>query len=72
MTADKKQNQRKKFAELIRRGHWSERDLAGLANQNLLRVLEGAEETARKMRKEGKKPSMAVYDKRTDLGERLD
>lgn len=55
------------FAELIRRGGWSERDLAGLANQNILRVLEGAEATAKKMRKEGKRPSMAVYDKRTDL-----
>ncbi len=38
-----------------------------MANQNILRVLEGAEETAKKMRKEGKRPSMAVYEKRTDL-----
>jgi hypothetical protein len=31
-------------------------------------VLEGAERVAFDMKKEGKQPSMAVYDKRTDLG----
>jgi membrane dipeptidase len=36
------------FAELIRRG-WSERDLARLAGGNLLRALEGAEATARRL-----------------------
>jgi membrane dipeptidase len=36
------------FAELIRRG-WSERDLERLAGGNLLRVLEGAEATARRL-----------------------
>ncbi|KAG7544296.1 hypothetical protein FFLO_03335 [Filobasidium floriforme] len=56
------------FAELIRRGGWSQKDLAGLAGENLLRVLEGAERVAFDMKKEGKQPSMAVYDKRTDLG----
>jgi len=53
---------------LIRRGGWSQRDLAGLAGENLLRVLEGAEKVAYDMKKEGKKPSMMVYDKRNDLG----
>jgi hypothetical protein len=33
-----------------------------------LRVLEGAEKVAYDMKKEGKKASMMVYDKRTDLG----
>ena len=56
------------FAELIRRGGWSQKDVAGLAGENLLRVLEGAERVAFDMKKEGKQPSMAVYDKRTDLG----
>lgn len=36
------------FAELIRRG-WSEQDLAALAGGNLLRVLEAAETTARRL-----------------------
>jgi membrane dipeptidase len=52
---------------LIRR-KWSQRDLAGLAGENLLRVLEGAERVTYDMKKEGKKPSMAVYEKREDLG----
>jgi hypothetical protein len=55
------------FAELIKRGGWSQRDLAGLAGENVLRVLEGAEKTAAKMKKEGAGPSMAIYDKRTDI-----
>lgn len=54
------------FAELIRRG-WSQKELSGLAGENLLRVLEGAEKTAADMKKQGKKPSMAIYNKRTDL-----
>ena len=36
------------FAELIRRG-WSDRDLRKLAQGNLLRVLRGAEATARRL-----------------------
>ncbi len=36
------------FAELIRRG-WSDQDLAKLANGNLLRVMRGAEATARRL-----------------------
>lgn len=55
------------FAELIRRG-WTQHELAGVAGDNLLRVMKGMEDVARKLQKEGKGPSMAVYDKRTDLG----
>lgn len=55
------------FAELIRRGGWSQRDLAGLAGENVLRVLEGAEKTAAKMKRDGAGPSMAIYEKRTDI-----
>jgi membrane dipeptidase len=38
-----------------------------LAGGNVLRILNGAEETAAKMAKEGKGPNMAVYEKRMDL-----
>lgn len=55
------------FTELIHRG-WSAKDLAGLAGENILRVLEGAEKVAKQMKKEGKTASMAIYEKRTDLG----
>ena len=58
---------RPQFAELIRRGGWSQRDLAGLAGENVLRVLDGAERAASKMKKEGAGPSMAIYEKRTDI-----
>ncbi|KAF9512152.1 hypothetical protein BS47DRAFT_1394442 [Hydnum rufescens UP504] len=40
------------FAELYKRG-WTERELAGLAGENLLRVFNGVEETAARLRKEG-------------------
>lgn len=33
----------------------------------MLRVMRGMEETSRKMKKEGKGPSMAKYSKRRDL-----
>lgn len=33
----------------------------------MLRVLEGAEKTAAKMKKDGAGPSMALYEKRTDI-----
>jgi hypothetical protein len=33
----------------------------------VLRVLEGAEKTAAKMKKDGAGPSMALYEKRTDI-----
>ncbi|KAF8315012.1 hypothetical protein DL93DRAFT_2079668 [Clavulina sp. PMI_390] len=54
----------KLFAELYSRG-WSERDLAGLAGENLLRVMEGVEAAAYKLRNEPR--SEAVYSKRSDL-----
>ena len=56
----------KQFAELITRG-WNQDELASFAGGNLLRVLRGAEATSRKMQKEGKGPSMALYNKRRDL-----
>lgn len=52
------------FAELIKRG-WGRHDLAGLAGGNLLRVMGGAEDVARKLRRIG--PNMATYDKRQDI-----
>ncbi|QRV76409.1 Membrane dipeptidase (Peptidase family M19) [Ceratobasidium sp. AG-Ba] len=52
------------FTELRRRG-WSRVQLAGLASANLLRVLQGAESVARQMAH--LPPSMARYEKRTDL-----
>lgn len=41
-------------------------ELAGLASGNLLRILQGAEAVARQLAH--LPPSMAVYDKRTDMG----
>ncbi|WVQ71085.1 hypothetical protein IAR50_000610 [Cryptococcus sp. DSM 104548] len=54
------------FAELIRRG-WSKSDLAGLAGGNVLRALRGVERVSKRLKDEGKGPSMAKYDKRKDL-----
>nr|AXF50746.1 dipeptidase [Inonotus obliquus] len=54
------------IAELYARG-WSRRELAGLAGGNLLRVMERAERVAHQMQKDGAKPSMDIYDKRTDI-----
>jgi membrane dipeptidase len=48
------------FAELIRRG-WSEHDLQKLASANLLRVLRGAEATARRLQK-ARPPSLATIE----------
>ena len=47
---------------------WDSRDLARLAGGNLLRVMRGMEDTSKRLRKE-RGPNMAVYDKRTDLGQ---
>lgn len=52
------------LAELIKRG-WGRHDLAGLAGGNLLRVMGGAEDVARKLRRIG--PNMATYDQRQDI-----
>jgi membrane dipeptidase len=54
------------FAELYKRG-WNERELAGLASNNLLRVLEKTEQVAARLQREGRLPSVEVYHKRTDL-----
>jgi membrane dipeptidase len=48
------------FAELIRRG-WTEPDLAKLAQGNLLRVLRGAEVTARRLQAQ-RPPSLATIE----------
>ncbi|KAL5514515.1 hypothetical protein ACEPAG_2604 [Sanghuangporus baumii] len=53
-------------SELYARG-WSRQELAGLAGGNLLRVMQRAERVARQMQKDGDRPSMDVYDKRTDI-----
>ncbi|BEJ18082.1 hypothetical protein CspHIS471_0703590 [Cutaneotrichosporon sp. HIS471] len=53
------------IAELIRRG-WTRYQVAQLAGGNILRVLEGAEGVAARL-KRVKGPSMAKYDKRRDL-----
>jgi len=57
---------RLQFAELIRRG-WSQSNLSLLAGGNIIRVMRGMEEVSAKMKKEGKGPSMAIYEKRRDL-----
>lgn len=54
------------FAELYKRG-WSQADLAGLSNGNLLRVLEGAESVARNLQATHSVPVMDLYEKRPDL-----
>jgi len=54
------------FAELYKRG-WTERELAGLAGENLLRVFNGVEETAARLRKEGRLPEYEIYEKRMDM-----
>lgn len=53
-------------AELYTRG-WNAFELAGLTGANLLRVMEGAERVAWELQRSGAQPSMARYDKRTDL-----
>ncbi|KDQ15224.1 hypothetical protein BOTBODRAFT_31890 [Botryobasidium botryosum FD-172 SS1] len=56
----------KLFAELYRRG-WNAEELGGLAGGNFLRVFKGAEEVAERLRGEGVKPAMDIYEHRTDL-----
>ncbi|KAH9941039.1 membrane dipeptidase-domain-containing protein [Amylocystis lapponica] len=55
------------IAEMYRRG-WNRFELAGLTGRNVLRILEGAEKAAAHLRAGGLTASMAVYDKRSDLG----
>lgn len=54
------------IAELYRRG-WTKYELGGLTGGNLLRVLRGAEEVARKLQAGGVLPKFDIYDKRSDL-----
>ncbi|TFK44479.1 membrane dipeptidase-domain-containing protein [Crucibulum laeve] len=54
------------IAELYRRG-WSKYDLAGLTGGNLLRILSGAEKTAKDLQAAGTQPIFDLYDKRPDL-----
>jgi membrane dipeptidase len=60
-----------KYPQLVaelRRRNWSRRDLAGLAGANLLRILEKAENVARRMHfEEHKGPDYALYDLRPDI-----
>ncbi|KAA1476817.1 hypothetical protein DENSPDRAFT_843909 [Dentipellis sp. KUC8613] len=53
-------------AELYKRG-WTRLELAGFTGANFLRILAGAEQTARVMALEGAQPVYDLYDKRTDL-----
>jgi membrane dipeptidase len=48
------------FAELSRRG-WTEAELAKLAGENILRVMRGAEEVARRLQRE-RGPSTATIE----------
>ncbi|TFK53905.1 hypothetical protein OE88DRAFT_1129777 [Heliocybe sulcata] len=57
------------FAELYKRG-WSRQELAGLSGENLLRVMEGAENVAKQLQDDGVPPAWDIYDKRTDVGQR--
>jgi membrane dipeptidase len=54
------------IAELYSRG-WTQAELAGLTSNNLLRVLEGAEQVAREMRAQGVEAAFDLYEKRSDL-----
>ncbi|WWC96766.1 hypothetical protein V866_003639 [Kwoniella sp. B9012] len=54
------------FAELIKRG-WTEHELSLLAGGNFLRVFRGVEEVSRKLKNDGWKPSLTIYEKRRDL-----
>ncbi|WVQ65101.1 uncharacterized protein L199_003273 [Kwoniella botswanensis] len=54
------------FAELIKRG-WTEHELSLLAGGNFLRVFRGVEEVSRKLKNDGWKRSLTIYEKRRDL-----
>ncbi|TCD62476.1 hypothetical protein EIP91_006824 [Steccherinum ochraceum] len=59
------------IAELFRRG-WTRFELAGLTGRNLLRVMDGAERVAQELQDLGTEPSYDIYDKRKDVGTRID
>ncbi len=56
-------------AELIRRG-WSDREIAGFASENLLRVLAKAEKVAHALQRQGTPVQTDVFEGREDIGER--
>lgn len=56
-------------AELRKRG-WKRHELEGFTGRNLIRVLAGAEEVAKKLQRAGTKPVFDLYDRRTDLPRR--
>ncbi|KAI0790876.1 membrane dipeptidase-domain-containing protein [Abortiporus biennis] len=54
------------IAELYHRG-WNKTELVGLAGRNLLRVMAGAENTAKQLQSARVRPKYDIYDKRTDI-----
>lgn len=58
-----------KIAELVKR-NWTRVDIEGLTNKNLLRVMKGAEDVARKLQLAGTEPVYDLYSRRTDIGRR--
>jgi membrane dipeptidase len=52
--------------ELIRRG-WSDGEIAGIASENLLRILQKVEAVAEKLRRAGALPETAIFAGRPDL-----
>ena len=58
-------------AELIRRG-WSDREVAGFASENLLRVLAKAEKVARALQRQGAAVQTDVFEGREDIGDRAE
>jgi membrane dipeptidase len=56
-------------AELIRRG-WSDKEIAGFASENLLRVLAKAEKVAYALQRQGTPVQTDVFEGREDIGDR--
>lgn len=55
------------IAELLKRG-WSDKEVAGVASENLLRVLNKAEQVSKSMK--GERPAMDIFKGRDDLHRR--
>lgn len=56
-------------AELIRRG-WSDREVAGFASENLLRILGKAERVAHALQRQGAPVQTDIFEGREDIGDR--
>lgn len=56
-------------AELIRRG-WTDREVAGFASGNLLRILARAERVAGALQTQGAPVGTEIFEGREDIGER--